>query len=64
MDYSMDIFFRQYWTDRRLSFTGINELVVGSDFLGLFFYLDLFKFYTHEYFHLIENQRLTENKNN
>ena len=33
MDYSMDIFFRQFWVDKRLSFDGVNELVIGSDML-------------------------------
>lgn len=32
-DYSMDIFLRQMWTDKRLSFDGASELVIGSDML-------------------------------
>lgn len=29
----MDMFFRQMWTDKRLSFDGVGELVIGSDML-------------------------------
>lgn len=56
-DYSLDIFFRQLWIDKRLAFDlsndGINELVVGADmlqkiwlpdtFIGRILLIDLFK---------------------
>lgn len=29
----MDIFLRQMWTDKRLAFDGVSELVIGSDML-------------------------------
>lgn len=29
----MDVFLRQMWTDKRLSFDGASELVIGSDML-------------------------------
>ena len=29
----MDIFFRQFWVDKRLAFEGENELVVSADIL-------------------------------
>ena len=29
----MDIFFRQYWIDERLTFEGSNELVIGAEIL-------------------------------
>jgi hypothetical protein len=29
----MDIFFRQLWQDKRLSYDGASELVIGSDML-------------------------------
>lgn len=33
MDYTMDLYFRQIWVDKRLSFDGVSELVIGSDML-------------------------------
>ena len=30
----MDLFFRQFWMDKRLAFKGTNELVVSADFLN------------------------------
>lgn len=41
-DYSMDIFFRQYWVDRRLAFEGPKELVIGADILNLIWTPDTF----------------------
>lgn len=41
-DYTMDIFFRQYWTDKRLSFEGITELVIGADVLKQIWVPDTF----------------------
>ena len=38
----MDIFFRQYWVDKRLAFEGINELVIGSDVLKQIWVPDTF----------------------
>lgn len=38
----MDIFFRQYWTDKRLSFEGITELVIGADVLKQIWVPDTF----------------------
>jgi gamma-aminobutyric acid receptor subunit alpha len=29
----MDLYFRQLWVDKRLSFDGVSELVIGSDML-------------------------------
>ncbi len=29
----MDIFFRQFWVDKRLAFEGSSELVVSADIL-------------------------------
>ena len=55
MDYSMDIFFRQYWIDERLAFDGPSELVIGADilkqiwvpdtFIGKIFYFKLNLFF-------------------
>ena len=46
MDYSLDIFFRQLWVDKRLQFDlsadGINELVIGSDMLHKIWLPDTF----------------------
>ncbi len=46
MDYSLDIFFRQLWVDKRLKFDlsadGINELVIGSDMLHKIWVPDTF----------------------
>lgn len=46
MDYSLDIFFRQKWVDKRLQFDlsadGINELVIGSDMLHKIWLPDTF----------------------
>ena len=37
MDFTFDMYFRQFWTDPRLSFDpvdfGINQLVVGSEYI-------------------------------
>lgn len=45
-DYSLDIFFRQLWVDKRLQFDlsadGINELVIGSDMLHKIWLPDTF----------------------
>ena len=45
-DYSLDIFFRQMWVDKRLSFDlstdGIYELVIGSDMLHKIWLPDTF----------------------
>ena len=42
MDFSMDLFFRQYWMDKRLSFDGPSELVVSADFLNQIWVPDTF----------------------
>lgn len=42
MDYSMDIFFRQYWIDERLAFDGPSELVIGADVLSQIWLPDTF----------------------
>jgi hypothetical protein len=42
MDFSMDLFFRQYWIDRRLSFKGPTEIVVSADFLNQIWVPDTF----------------------
>lgn len=46
MDYSLDIFFRQIWVDRRLKFDlssdGIDELVIGADMLHKIWLPDTF----------------------
>ena len=41
-EYSMDIFFRQHWTDKRLAFEGRDELVVSSDILQQIWVPDTF----------------------
>ena len=38
----MDIFFRQYWIDKRLSFEGTNELVVSAEVLSKIWVPDTF----------------------
>jgi hypothetical protein len=38
----MDMFFRQIWTDKRLSYDGVNELVIGSDMLDKIWLPDTF----------------------
>ena len=42
MEFSMDMFFRQYWVDKRLSFEGLNELVVSAEFLNQIWVPDTF----------------------
>ena len=39
MDFTFDMFFRQYWHDPRLAFEGqpgFNKLVVGADYIKIF----------------------------
>ena len=38
----MDLFFRQYWIDKRLSFKGPTEIVVSADFLNQIWVPDTF----------------------
>ena len=38
----MDIFFRQMWQDKRLSYDGVSELVIGSDMLHKIWIPDTF----------------------
>jgi gamma-aminobutyric acid receptor subunit beta len=42
MDYSLDMYIRQVWIDNRLSFSGVNELVIGSDMLHKIWLPDTF----------------------
>jgi len=46
MDFTFDMYFRQFWTDPRLSFDpvdfGINQLVVGSEYISLIWVPDTF----------------------
>lgn len=42
MDYTIDMYIRQLWVDRRLSFNGIHELVIGSDMLHKIWLPDTF----------------------
>lgn len=52
-DYSMDIFFRQKWVDKRLAFEGASELVIGSDIVNRIWLPDTF--FTNDknaYFHV------------
>ena len=42
----MDIFFRQYWIDERLTFEGSNELVIGAEILQEIWLPDTFYFYS------------------
>ena len=41
-DFSMDIFFRQFWIDKRLAFQGSNELVIGADIVNKIWLPDTF----------------------
>ncbi len=38
----MDIFFRQYWIDKRLKFHGFSELVIGADIVNKIWLPDTF----------------------
>ena len=46
MDFTFDMYFRQFWTDPRLSFDpvdfGISQLVVGSEYISLIWVPDTF----------------------
>ena len=63
MDFTMDMYFRQYWQDPRLSFSepGLEKLVVGAEYIKLIWVPDTF--FVNEksaYFHdaTTENQFL------
>ena len=63
-DFTLDMYFRQFWTDPRLSFQrrpGLEKLVVGADYIKLIWVPDTF--FVNEktaYFHkaTTENQFL------
>ena len=38
----MEIYFRQHWIDKRLSFNASNELVIGANFLQKIWLPDTF----------------------
>ena len=46
MDFTFDMYFRQFWSDPRLSFDrnefGIDKLVVGSEYIKLIWVPDTF----------------------
>ena len=46
MDFTFDMYFRQFWTDPRLSFDpndfGITQLVVGAEYINLIWVPDTF----------------------
>jgi len=64
MDFTLDMYFRQFWTDPRLSFErrgGLEKLVVGAEYISLIWVPDTF--FVNEktaYFHkaTTENQFL------